>query len=159
MSSPLGLSWAQRYAARKRVKQAALLAMRNRGVVHYTQTASRWEGINKRRDASKGQYPNYADCSSLATWCHWTATRRYGLGDYVNGQRWGGGFTGTMIQHGKPVSVNRLLTGDLVFYGRGPSHVAVYVGGGKVVSHGGESGPLLLDLRYRPIHSARRYIR
>lgn len=157
--SALGLNWAQRYAARKRVKRAALLAARHRGVVHYTQGASRWQGISSRRRAKDGQYPNYADCSSLATWCHWDATRIYGLGDYVNGANWKYGYTGTQVQHGKPVALNRLLTGDLVFYGRGPSHVAIYIGGGKVVSHGGESGPLILPVQYRPVHSCRRFIR
>jgi cell wall-associated NlpC family hydrolase len=68
-----------------------------------------------------------------------------------NGLNYNGwGFTGTQIQHGKRISVVQLKPGDLVFYGRhGISHVAIYVGNGRVVSHGSESGPLLLSTYYR----------
>lgn len=62
----------------------------------------------------------------------------------------GFGYTGTLIQNGKRVSASNLKPGDLVFYGRhGISHVAIYVGSGRVVSHGSESGPLLLSTYYR----------
>ena len=62
----------------------------------------------------------------------------------------GFGYTGTLINHGTRVSASNLRLGDLVFYGRyGITHVAIYVGFGRVVSHGSESGPLLLSTYYR----------
>jgi cell wall-associated NlpC family hydrolase len=87
----------------------------------------------------------YEDCSSLATGCYFIA----GLLDPNNLHYNGQGYTGTLAVHGKWVSVPE--PGDLVLYGWGfpYHHVAIYVGGGRVVSHGSESGPLLLYTRYR----------
>jgi len=63
----------------------------------------------------------------------------------------GWGYTGTQIQNGRRLSsVTLARPGDLVFYGRyGITHVAIYVGNGRVVSHGSESGPLLVSMYYR----------
>jgi hypothetical protein len=57
--------------------------------------------------------------------------------------------TGTLCQHGHAVASPQ--PGDLVFYGSGAPwhHVAVYVGGGRVVSHGSEGGPFLEAMDYR----------
>lgn len=159
----LGLNWAQRYATRQRVKRAALAAVRRAWLIHYTQGAARWQGINRRLHAAEGQFPAYADCSSFTTWLLWDATRRCGFGDFVNGCSWNYGYTGTQVQHGRDVPVNRarLLVGDLVFYGGWavPSHVAVYVGGGLVVSHGNERAPSLLRWDYRTPSRVKRYVR
>jgi cell wall-associated NlpC family hydrolase len=102
--------------------------------------------------------PHYEDCSSFATWVYWVA----GLPDPnklgYNGQ----GYTGTLVRNGGSISPQLARPGDLAFYGWGfngvPKHVAVCVGFGRVVSHGSESGPLLLGIRYRSdLHSVRRY--
>lgn len=65
----------------------------------------------------------------------------------------GAGSTRELCVRGKPVKRGNLKPGDAVFYGRDylgrPTHVAGYVGGGKVISHGSASGPLLLDIDYR----------
>jgi hypothetical protein len=97
------------------------------------------------------------DCSSAYTGCCWIA----GIPD-PNGRGYDGyGFTGTMIRNGRRVDTPQ--PADAVFYGRdrngNPTHVAMYVGGGKVISHGSSAGPLLLDIRYRhDQHSIRRYL-
>lgn len=155
-----GLGRVKRIMARRRIKRAAMLSYRYRGSVHYTQGAARWQGISRRRRGRKGQYPNYADCSSLATWCYWDAVIDYGCRDFVNGAGWQAGFTGTMVRHGKRIPRPRNV-GDLVFYGGSlslPSHVAIYVGRGLVVSHGSERGPLLVPWNYRPVMQVRRYL-
>jgi len=162
LGASLRLNATQRYNTRQRAARAALLGWRHRGVVHYTQRWQRWEGIKNRDHAAEGQYPNHADCSAYVTWCLWDATRLYKAGDFVNGAGWRAGFTGTMTRHGVQVSYNKLITGDAIFYGgtwSRPHHVAIYVGRGLVVSHGSESGPLLLRWNYRPVNHCRRYIR
>jgi cell wall-associated NlpC family hydrolase len=148
--------------ARNRVKQAALLGLRNRASIHYTQAAGpRWQGINKGLESRRRQFPNYADCSSFATWCLWNALHvAFGLEDHVNGAHWKAGYTGTLLTHGKRVRF-RKKRGDLVIYGHGfpGHHVAIYIGGGMVVSHGSEAGPLYLRWNYRPdVMQVRRYI-
>ena len=83
-----------------------------------------------------------------------------GAGMWVNGAGWAAGYTGTQAMHGRVVSLDALEVGDLVFYGRAwpYGHVAGYVGGGKVISHGSEGGPYLLPVRYRSdVSHARRY--
>ena len=126
------LSRAQRIRARDRAAQAALLGLRNRGAIHYTQGPARWTGIARRRNSAKGQFPAYADCSAFTTWCLWNALYlTYGEPDHVNGARWQGGFTGTQIAHGRRFAPSKLLPGDLVFYassGSRPTHVAIVVG-------------------------------
>lgn len=156
-----GLSRKHCKTARHRVVEAAELALRHRVSVHYTQDARRWDGINKHLHSHRGQYPHYADCSSFATWCLWNALRvTYGVRDVVNHASWRAGYTGTMLSGGKRVRGRRRV-GDLVIYGRGHpgSHVAIYVGGGMVISHGSEGGPYKLPVNYRrDILQTRRYI-
>lgn len=135
--------------------KAALLALHHAPKIHYTQTPARWEGIAQHLRSYKGQYPKQCDCSSFATWVLWDATRAYSAArrtDFVNGQGWKAGHTGSLVTKGHEVSLNELRILDLVFYGDEgwrPKHVAVYVGAGKVVSHGSEAGPFLLPVRYR----------
>jgi hypothetical protein len=133
----------------------AMLGYRQRSLIHYTQGPARMQGV--RDKIRPPAVPHYEDCSSFATWLYWVA----GAPD-PNGRGFDGyGFTGTMIQNGHLVGLAQLEPGDLVFYGTRavPSHVATYVGGGKVVSHGSEAGPLLVDRRYRSdVHSMRSYL-
>jgi hypothetical protein len=151
----------QRVRARKRIKAAALLSVRHRGSIHYTQGWRRWDGVRLRKPPWK--FPLYADCSSHSTWLHWTAVsrpRRGGYRDYVNAAYWRAGFTGTQVNHGIRLS-RPSLVGDLVFYGgsRGvPGHVATYIGGGLCVSHGSEIGPILVRWNYRPVVAVRRHL-
>jgi peptidoglycan hydrolase-like protein with peptidoglycan-binding domain len=140
---------------RDAIVQAVMLGYQHRYNIHYTQGSLRMQGVT--RHLRPPNYPNYADCSSFATWAYWVA----GAAD-PNGLGYNGyGYTGTLINHGRRISRSQLQPGDLVFYGHNyiPSHVAIYVGGGRIVSHGSESGPLLLPVGYRSdIHSYRSYL-
>lgn len=168
MASVSGLARDQRIRARDRAVGAALLALHHAPQVHYTQMPARWEGINKKLNARLGQFPKNADCSSFATWCLWNGLQvGFGLGDLVNGATWSGGFTGTMLSHGKRVhDVGRVQRADCVIYGNGGSgeHTAIVVGRSKngipmVVSHGSEAAPFFVPYNYRKdIMQIRRYI-
>lgn len=158
--SVLGLSARQRVAARARLRVAAVHVARNRGAIHYTQRGRRWDFIRNR--CRPGHHAYYADCSALSTWLLWTSTARvYGIADFVNGSSWAAGYTGTMVRHGQRIRRPRLV-GDCVFYGGTrwvPGHVATYIGGGYVISHGSEAGPMIVPWAYRPVNQVRRYIR
>jgi hypothetical protein len=67
------LTDAERSEARRLAVRAFALLRSNHNIVHYTQGASRWQGINERRRANEGRFPHYADCSSAATWAWWNA--------------------------------------------------------------------------------------
>lgn len=128
---------------RQWIVAAADLGYRNREAIHYTQSPQRMQGVREQRRPPV--FPEYEDCSSFATWCYWAA----GAPD-PNGLGYNGfGYTGTQVGQGRVTRDPR--PGDLVFYGHGsiPSHVAIYVGNGRVVSHGSEPGPYLLAIDYR----------
>lgn len=75
--------------------------------------------------------PRATDCSGYAIW-----TLRHAL---LSGSQPPMGWTGTLGVEGwrVPASTASMHVGDLVFYGGYPhSHVAVYIGGGLVSSHG-----------------------
>jgi hypothetical protein len=166
MSSVSGLSKRHRLEARSRVANAAWLAYNKRGVVHYTQTSKRWEGIDKHLNAKLGEYPKYADCSSFATWCLWNGLYvPFKVRDTVNGAAWKAGYTGTMLNHGKEVKhLENVLRGDCVIYGGGVGkHTAIIVGVKNnrpmVISHGSEGGPYYVPYNYRPdINCIKRFI-
>jgi hypothetical protein len=165
MSSASGLSKEHRARARYIIAKACAAMVANKGQIHYSQRADRWEGIDKRLTITRGEYPTHCDCSSTATWMLWDAIHRtYAVRDLVNHQMWRAGYTGTMYKHGKQVQHDQnLKIGDCIFYGdQGggiPKHVAMYVGGGKVFSHGSEAGPFILDVDYRSDRRmTRRYI-
>lgn len=162
MSSVSGLSALHRVHARDLAVEAARLTIRNAPTIHYTQGDRRWEGIDDGLKAWKGQFPNYADCSSMATWWLWQGLDHFGVRDVVNGQNWNWGYTGTMLRCGREVQHRaNWRRGDLFIYGAGwpGKHVAMYLGGGKVASHGSEPGPYLLNWDYRSdLMSVRRYI-
>jgi hypothetical protein len=160
-----GLSDAHARHARELIAKAARTMVANKRIVHYTQGSRRWEGISRRMSITRGEYPKYCDCSSNATWMLWDAMARpYGVRDLVNHTSWRAGYTGSMYQHGKQVYHDKnLKIGDLIFYGNQgggvPKHVAVYVGGGMVFSHGNERGPFIVRLDYRnDRRMSRRYI-
>lgn len=157
----------------ERVVRAASLALSNADRVHYTMDrpfeiqaqhgkARRWDGIRLGLRTKNGQYPRFADCSSFVTWCYWDALGGPNAGrDIINDQGWRMGFTGSQIQHGELVSVDRARAGDLAFYDRDGSigHVAVVVAPGRVISHGSERGPLRLALNFDgTLRQVRRYV-
>lgn len=160
-----GLAGARRLKARSLAKRAALVGHKNAPSLHYTQGARRWEGIDKKLNPFDGECPDYADCSSFATWVLWSVlAHHYDFQkDIVNGHEWNAGYTGTIVGHGKKINhrVN-WRRGDLILYGDPfgrTGHVAVYVGNGMVVSHGSEGGPYLIRWNYRSdFHSCRRFI-
>lgn len=160
-----GLSDEHAAHARYLIKKAAHVMVEHKTVIHYSQGGDRWEGIAQHLTITKGQYPKHADCSSTATWMLWDGMHRpYGVRDLVNHANWRAGYTGSMYQNGLAVRHDaNLKIGDLIFYGdQGggiPEHVAVYIGGGMVFSHGSEGGPYILPLDYRhDRRMSRRYI-
>ncbi len=88
------------------------------------------------------QKPTKWDCSAFATNCY------YGGGaPDPNGRNYDGqGYTGTLLSHGKVIPFSKVQPADLMMYGHSsgrpgfevgaPTHVAVYVGGGRVLSLG-----------------------
>lgn len=135
------------------IVRTALYGAAHSGQIHYTQGPLRMQGV--RQKLRPPAFPRYEDCSSYSTWCYWVA----GMPD-PNGRGYDGyGYTGTLTQRGWRVSAPN--PGDLVFYGgssSAPYHVAIYIGGGQVVSHGSESGPLVLSVHYRDdLNHYRRY--
>ncbi len=142
---------------RRAIVATAMLGYAHRSTIHYTQTSLRMWGVRNKLKPPK--VPPYEDCSSFATWCYYVAGAPDPNGPAFNYN--GYGYTGTQINAGRSVRVQELKRGDLVFYGRQsvPSHVAIYVGDGRVISHGSEVGPLLLARSYRSDHhSCRSYL-
>jgi cell wall-associated NlpC family hydrolase len=162
--SPLGLGPGQRVAIRSKAMDACMVMYHHAGIMQYSEGADRWSGIAQHKRAYLGEYPPAADCSSSITWALWDSTRAEKLGDFVNGANWNSGFTGTQTQHGSRIHQNELIRADLVFYGNQgggvPKHVAMYIGNGRVFSHGSSGGPRILKIDYRKdINQFRRYIR
>lgn len=164
--SPLGLNDGhQRYVIRQKAVSAALVAVSHRTETTYTEGRLRWDGIAHDRRAYRRESPHQADCSSLLGWCFWDATRAERLGDFVNGENWTGGYTGTMVNHGEDVTTVGLKPADAVFYGTNwarPAHTALYIGNGRVVSHGMQGDPRIYPVSLfgaLPILRAKRYIR
>lgn len=135
--------------------------VRRKETIHYSQGANRQVGVRNHLSIIHGDFPRTCDCSSTSWWMLFDALRRpYGIRDIVchTSPGWnpdGLVYTGSMYRHGKAVIHDKnLKIGDLIFYGdQGggvPEHVAMYMGGGKVFSHGSEGGPYILDIDYRP---------
>lgn len=120
------------------VVAAGMLGYDERDVVHYTQDGRRMEDF-----APPPNVPNWTDCSGMCTWEYKSGRAPDPNGFHYNGY----GFTGTMLENGTVISTP--VVGCLAFYGHPVSHVALYIGGGRVISHGSEAGPLLLDVHYR----------
>jgi cell wall-associated NlpC family hydrolase len=94
----------------------------------------RWDGIFDNIHPPSA--PKYSDCSSAVSWIYWTC---FGSGpDFINGQQWNDGYTGTLDQHGTKISLSQAQPGDLVFYGNPIDHVAIYIGSDRVISHGSD---------------------
>lgn len=126
---------------------AGMLGYEERDVVHYTQDGRRMTDF-----APPPNVPNWTDCSGYDTW-----TFKSGHAPDPNGFGYNGyGYTGTMLENGRQIASP--VPGCLVFYGHPVSHVALYIGNGRVISHGSEAGPLLLEVHYRSdFNQYRRY--
>ena len=133
----------------QKIVNTALFGAAHKEVIHYSQGAGRMQDF-----APPPNVPNYTDCSGFATWCYKCAGAPDPNGFGYNGY----GYTGTMLLHGTKVSLSALQKGDLIFYGSPVSHVTIYVGSGRCVSHGSEIGPILVEALYRSVNQARRYI-
>lgn len=160
-----GLSSKHAAHSRALIIKAAKAMVAHKNSIHYSQRADRWVGIDRRMTITLGQFPTTCDCSSTAQWMLWDAMARpYNVRDLVSRSNWRAGFTGSQYKNGKAVVHDEnLKIGDLLFYGdQGggvPEHVTVYVGGGKVFSHGSEGGPYILGMDYRgDRRMSRRYI-
>jgi hypothetical protein len=162
--NPSGMGSRARIRARDLAMHAAALQLAHPAAVHYTQGARRWEGIRSGDRAWRGEFPKHGDCSSSSTWWLWNGLTHYARFrhvDLVNGLHWQAGYTGTQLLHGRSVIHLPYQRGDLVLYGTGwpGEHVAMYIGGGLVISHGSEAGPFKLSMHYRgDVIDVRRYI-
>jgi hypothetical protein len=109
---------------------------------HYSQDmVKRWVGISGGVCAPAA--PVYSDCSSSSTWVYWSVFGRET--DFLNGQSWSAGYTGTLSQHGRLIDLSAAKPGDLVFYGKAVgsiSHVSIYAGKkdgvDMTISHGSD---------------------
>ena len=70
----------------------------------------------------------------------------------------GWGNTWEFARYGRSVSLMELRPGDAVYYGSNLSHMAMFVGDGRVLSHGSWAGPLLLPVSYRTVNRCRAYL-
>lgn len=160
-----GLSVEHRQHARDLIIMQAHMMIAHKSEITYSQEANRNVGIREKLTITRGEFPKTCDCSSTAYWMVWDAIARpYGVRDLVAHNHWVTCYTGSQYKNGKAVIHDKnLKIGDFIFYGdQGggvPKHVAVYVGSGKVFSHGSSGGPYILDLDYRKDRRmSRRYI-
>ena len=126
---------------RQRVVNEAMWAYNVRDQIHYAQ-------IRPMRSLHLGhRLPQTQDCSEAVTVWGFRAN----VPDFNRRLYDGLGYTGTLAQHGVQVSLSQARPGDLVLYGGSWPfhHVALYVGFGRVVSHGSEGGPYLVPIDYR----------
>lgn len=124
---------------RERVVSEAIWGYNNAWRIYYAQVRPYYD----RGHA----LPQTLDCSSFST----VVYKRAGAPDPNHFLYNGLGYTGTLSAHGIWVASSQARPGDLVFYGSGFPwhHVAIYVGNGRVVSHGSNSGPHLCYMDYR----------
>ncbi|WP_408925971.1 C40 family peptidase [Corynebacterium sp. YSMAA1_1_F7] len=90
--------------------------------------------------------PNAFDCSGLTSWAH----RQVGKSIPRT--------SSAQASAGKKVSLNALQPGDVISYYGGASHVAIYIGGGKIVHALNSSNPVRIDnLHMMPVYNAVRF--
>ena len=124
------------------------------GTIEYTEGPGRMSGVTGHVKAP--HLPPAADCSGFATWVYYAA----GMAD-PNGAGYNGtGYTGTLWSHGSGGGKGP-KPGDLVFFGNPKSssgHVAIYIGGGMVVSQGGPGeGPKIYSMSAEASYGGRGY--
>lgn len=90
--------------------------------------------------------PSSFDCSGLTSWAY------NQVGKSIPRT------SGAQASGGTPVSLNALQPGDIISYYSGASHVAIYIGDGKIVHALNEGSPVQVnDLNYMPINNAVRF--
>jgi cell wall-associated NlpC family hydrolase len=141
---------------RQGIVAAAMWAVNSGRYIHYTQSSARWSGISQHVCPYDGVPPS-TDCSAFVTWIYWSA---FGKGsDFLNGQNWNAGYTGTMGDHGTSILLANARPGDVVLYGSSPyNHAVLYVGNNQVVSFGADGPAKLLPINYRGDYHVRSYL-
>lgn len=90
--------------------------------------------------------PSSFDCSGLTSWAY------NQVGKSIPRT------SGAQASGGTPVSLNALQPGDIISYYSGASHVAIYIGDGKIVHAVNEGTPVQVnDINYMPINNAIRF--
>lgn len=90
--------------------------------------------------------PSSFDCSGLTSWAY------NQVGKAIPRT------SGAQASGGTPVSLNALQPGDIISYYSGASHVAIYIGDGKIVHAVNEGTPVQVnDINYMPINNAVRF--
>ena len=90
--------------------------------------------------------PSSFDCSGLTSWAY------NQVGKSIPRT------SGAQASGGTPVSLNALQPGDIISYYSGASHVAIYIGDGKIVHAVNEGTPVQVnDIYYMPINNAVRF--
>ncbi|CUU65256.1 C40 family peptidase [Corynebacterium variabile] len=90
--------------------------------------------------------PSSFDCSGLTSWAY------NQVGKFIPRT------SGAQASGGTPVSLNALQPGDIISYYSGASHVAIYIGDGKIVHAVNEGTPVQVnDINYMPINNAVRF--
>lgn len=153
-----GLSAEHRAECRRVILLGVHALLQHPELLHYTQDAEdRWYAILHNWRIAEKNYIKRGDCSSTHTWLLMNGLTHVGAHhDWVNGLNYKAGYTGTIATHGKRVlDIRNAKVGDGILYGiRWPfEHVATYIGGGLVFSHGSEGGPYKLGVDYRPDRS------
>lgn len=141
---------------RQKIVDAAFFWYGHRADIRYSQ----YRPMQLRRPP---QVPDRWDCSGFLTNCHYAG----GASD-PNGRGYDGlGYTGTLMSTGRKCTFDEMQPGDAIFYGYSverpgfpkgsPTHVALYVGKGMVLSLGSyPMGYYEYDYR-RDINHYRRY--
>lgn len=90
--------------------------------------------------------PNAFDCSGLTTWAYSQVGKKIPR------------TSSAQANSGQQVSLNSLQPGDIISYYGGASHVAIYIGDGKVVQALNSSSPVRIDdLHMMPVYNAVRF--
>lgn len=90
--------------------------------------------------------PSSFDCSGLTSWAYSQVGKSIPR------------TSGAQASGGTPVSLNALQPGDIISYYSGASHVAIYIGDGKIVHAVNEGTPVQVnDINYMPINNAVRF--
>ncbi len=154
----------RRAAAVEQIVRAAHIMIDNSDVIRYAGPGARARLLAKRMQGVRQglllpRFPIFEDCSSSVTWLYFQAAAPDPNGRGYDGQGW----TGTLVDHGREITLAEAAPGDLVFYGDGRSRshvVCVMAGSGaaaKGFSHGSEAGPFYVNVGYRPVTEVRRY--
>lgn len=127
-------------ATRHKIAAIAQWGIHNEPSIHYAQSRP-IDGINHPY-----QLPLDTDCSGFVTLCYKWAGAPDPNGRSFDGQ----GYTGTLLQHMKPIMKSQAKIGDVVVWGAFPGHHTALIIGGPhddplLCSHGQEAGPV-------PIH-------